>query len=315
VLRRERVAHQWHARGGQRFDPKTQRACIELGAAPRAFPSAVSQTESNVRSPAFVIRIPSDSTAAQANHQRHPAALRRIVLTLIHAIHMTCRLLQRQSRLSPPCTGWPPPSLSTLDPILLRTAVRQGAASRRCWAVVQRRRPGPRRRCRHHGAVMGGQAPPDAATRARPGRPASSRRSPGCPDAGHAGRRPVRVLCPPCGRPSNRSRGRPVSTRPVSTRPVPSRCPDRRASGVRGSAAALSAPPWTLERLSAAGRPVGRTGFEVPPWSAGGVVAYPHTGLTGRDGAGLAMGGSHEGRRQTWAAASHAHRLRRRLAA
>jgi hypothetical protein len=78
---------------------------------------------------------------------------------------------------------------------------------------------------------MGGQAAPDAATRARSGRPAGGRRSRGCPDTGHAGRRPVRVLCPPCGRPSHRSRGRPVSTRPVSTRPVPSRCPDGRASG------------------------------------------------------------------------------------
>jgi hypothetical protein len=123
-----------------------------------------------------------------------------------------------------------------------RTAVRRGAAQR---AVLRScsARPGPRRGFRHRGAVMGGQAPPDAATRAKSGRPAGGRRSRGCPGAGHAGRRPVRVLCPPCGRPSNRSRGRPVSTRPVSTRPVPSRCPDGRASGVRGSAAALSA-PW-----------------------------------------------------------------------
>jgi hypothetical protein len=83
--------------------------------------------------------------------------------------------------------------------------------------------------------------PPDAATRARSGRIAGGRRLRGCPDAGHAGPRPVRVLCPPCGRPSKRSSGRPVSTRPVSTRPVPSRCPDGWASGIRGSAAALSA--------------------------------------------------------------------------
>ena len=133
---------------------------------------------------------------------------------------------------------------------------------------------------------MGGQAPPDAATRARSGRPAGGRRSRGCPDAGHAGRRPVRVRCPPCGRPSNRSSRRPVSTRPVSTRPVStrpvstrpvsSRCPDGRASGVRGSAAALSAPRWILNGSVRRAILVGRNGCDVPPWSAGGVVACPH---------------------------------------
>jgi hypothetical protein len=61
---------------------------------------------------------------------------------------------------------------------------------------------------------VGGQG--RGAIRARSGRPAGGHRSRGCPDTGHAGRRPVRVLCPPCGRPSNRSSGRPVSTRPVS---------------------------------------------------------------------------------------------------
>jgi hypothetical protein len=166
---------------------------------------------------------------------------------------------------------------------------------------------------------------PRRCDRARSGRPAGGRRSRGCPDAGHAGRRPVRVLCPPCGCPSNRSRGRPVSMRPVSTRPVstravstravPSRCPDGRASGVRGSAAALSGPRWTLEWLGAPGRP------RWAQWVRGAAVVrgrrgrLPAWGLTGRDGAGLAVGGSHEGRRQTWAAASQAHRLGRRLAA
>jgi hypothetical protein len=143
---------------------------------------------------------------------------------------------------------------------------------------------------------MGGQAPPDAATRAKSGRPAGGRRSRGCPDAGHAGRRPVRVLCPPCGRPSNRSRGRPVSTRPVSTRPVPSRCPDGRTSGVRGSAAALSAPWDGSVRPAVPLDAMGSTCRRGPraAWSPA-----PHTGLKGRDGAALAVGGSHEGRRQT----------------
>jgi hypothetical protein len=166
---------------------------------------------------------------------------------------------------------------------------------------------------------MGGQAPQTL----RPGEvwPPSG----WLPVARMSGRRPrrsspVRVLCPPCGCPSNRSRGRPVSMRPVSmrpvsTRPVPSRCPDGRPSGVRGSAAALSGPRWTLEWLGAVGRP--RWG----QWVRGAAVVrgrrgrLPAWGLTGRDGAGLAVGGWHEGRRQTWAAASQAHRLGRRLAA
>jgi hypothetical protein len=136
---------------------------------------------------------------------------------------------------------------------------------------------------------MGGQAPPDAATRARSGRLAGGRRSRGCPGAGYAGRRPVRVLCPPCGRPSNRSSGRPVSTRPVSTRPAPSRCPDGRASGVRGSAAALSGPRWTLEWLGAAGRPRWAQWVRCAAEVRGRRGRLPAPGLTGRDGAGLAV--------------------------
>jgi hypothetical protein len=145
------------------------------------------------------------------------------------------------------------------------------------------------------------------------------------PVARMSGRRPrrsspVRVLCPPCGRPSDRSsgrpsdrsRGRPVSTRPVSRRPVPSRCPDGRASGVRGSAAVLSAPGWTLEWLGAAGRPRWAQWVRRAAVVRGRRGRLPASDLTGRDGAALAVGGSHEGRRQTWAAASHAHRLRRR---
>jgi hypothetical protein len=45
---------------------------------------------------------------------------------------------------------------------------------------------------------------------------------------------PVRVRCPPGGRLSTGSGGRPVSTRPVSTRPARSWCPDGYASGDRG---------------------------------------------------------------------------------
>jgi hypothetical protein len=160
----------------------------------------------------------------------------------------------------------------------------------------------------------GGQAPPDAATRARSGRPASGRRSRGYPDTGHAGRRlSASSVRRADVRPIGHADVRPVSTRPVSTRPVPSRCPDGRASGVRGSAAALSAPRWPLEWLGAASRPGWAQWVRRAAVIRGRRGRLPASGLKGRDGAALAVGGSHEGRRQTWAAASHAHR--RRLAA
>ena len=56
----------------------------------------------------------------------------------------------------------------------------------RCWAAVQWLRSGPRRRCRHRGAVVGGRAPPVAVIRARSGRP-----------AGVAGREDVRTPARP----------------------------------------------------------------------------------------------------------------------
>ena len=157
-------------------------------------------------------------------------------------------------------------------------------------------------------AVMGGQAPRPC----HPGeiwppqRVVAGRER--CPDTGHAGRRPVRVLCPPCGRPSNRSSGRPVSTRPVSTRPVPSRCPDGWASGVCGSAAALSAPRWPWNGSVRRAVPLGamastcRRGPRAA-WSSA------RMGLKGRDGAAVAVGGSQEVDDRPEPAASHAHRL------
>jgi hypothetical protein len=155
---------------------------------------------------------------------------------------------------------------------------------------------------------------PDAATRARSGRP-----------AGVAGREDVRTPATSVVALSASSvrradvrpighAGRPVSTRPVSTRPVPSRCPDGRASGVRGSAAALSGPRWPLEWLGAASRPRWAQWVRRTAVVRGRRGRLPASGLTGRDDAALAVGGSPEGRRQTWAAASHVHRLRRRLA-
>ena len=157
---------------------------------------------------------------------------------------------------------------------------------------------------------MAGRAPPDAATRARSGRPAVGRRSRGCPDAGHAGGRPVRVLCPLCGRPS-----------PIGQANV--RCPRVRChAGVRTDGSPVSAAlqprcpdragPWNGSVRRAA--PVGAMGSTCrrgprAAWSPA------RMGSEGRDGAALAVGGSHEGRWRIWAAVSHAHRLRRRLAA
>jgi hypothetical protein len=81
---------------------------------------------------------------------------------------------------------------------------------------------------------MAGRAPPDAATGARSGCPAVGRRSRGCPDAGYADRRPVRVLCPLCGRPC------PIGQADV--RCPRARCPrDRCHAGVRTDGSPVSA--------------------------------------------------------------------------
>jgi hypothetical protein len=95
---------------------------------------------------------------------------------------------------------------------------------------------------------------------------------------------PVRVRCPPGGRLSTGSGGRPVSTRPVSTRPARSWCPDGHASGDRGPASALSAPRWILACVGAVGPPTsGRVGCDMSRWSASGwVVAAPNWGLAGK---------------------------------
>jgi len=91
-------------------------------------------------------------------------------------------------------------------------------------------------RCRHRGAVMDCPAPQTLQPERGWGRPAGGRRRrgrPGCPDAGHAGRRWVRVAVHHAdGRPSNWSGGRLVSRRTVSTRPGDPGCPDGHASGV-----------------------------------------------------------------------------------
>jgi hypothetical protein len=113
-------------------------------------------------------------------------------------------------------------------------------------------------RCRHCGAVMDCPAPQTLQPERGSGRPAGGRRRrgrPGCPDAGHGGRRWVRVRCSPCGRTSVQLVGRMsgvqatgvhatgvirgvrTDTRPVST----------------AAAAALSGPCWIPESVGAAG--------------------------------------------------------------
>jgi hypothetical protein len=130
------------------------------------------------------------------------------------------------------------------------------------------------------------------------GPPRGARRSRGVPDAGQAGRCPVRLVRSAVGCPSNRSSGHPASTRPVSTRPVSRRPghPGVRTDRLRcrGAAAALSAPRWTLEWLGVAGRPGRAQRVDVPPWPVGGVVACRHQAGRQGDAAALAVAGSHE---------------------
>jgi hypothetical protein len=145
----------------------------------------------------------------------------------------------------------------------------------RCWAAVQwRRRSGPRRRCRHRGAVLGGRALPGAVTRARLGPPSGW-----SPVARMSGRRPGRSL--PCPRPqSHRGDVRPTGRADVQRPRV--RCPVH--PGVRTDRPPVSAalPPGCPRRAGPWSGSVWRAApsraqrVDVPPWSAGGVVACLH---------------------------------------
>jgi hypothetical protein len=180
----------------------------------------------------------------------------------------------------------------------------------RCWAAVQwRRRSGPRRGCRHRGAVLGGRAPPGAVTRARSGRPGGGRRWRGCPDAGQAGRCRVRLVRSAAGM-SVGPTGRADVQRPgVRGIQVSGRtglwCARRCRRAIR---AALD-----LEWLGAAGRPGWAQRVDVPPWSTDGVVACPHR--AGRQGMDAAVAGAWlaRGSSVARAAAWPASRLPRRL--
>jgi hypothetical protein len=94
-------------------------------------------------------------------------------------------------------------------------------------------------RCRHRGAVIGCPAPQTLQPERGLRRPAGGRRRrghPGCPDTGHAGRRSIRILCPPCGQRSvqrvRRTSG--VQASGVHATGVMRVSGQTRASGVRG---------------------------------------------------------------------------------
>jgi hypothetical protein len=140
-------------------------------------------------------------------------------------------------------------------------------------------------RCRHRRQSRHGwPSAADAATRAGLGQP--SRRWPW--PSRMSGRRtrhwsPVRVRCPPGGRLSTGSGGRPVSNATGVQR-------DRRDPGVRtdtppvtvAPASALSAPRWILACVGAAGPPTsGRVGCDMSRWSASGWSSLPELGPGG----------------------------------
>jgi hypothetical protein len=104
---------------------------------------------------------------------------------------------------------------------------------------------------------MGGQAPPDAATRARSGRPAGGRRSRGCPDGGHAGRRlsassvrraevrPIGqadVRCPRVRCPRDRCHPGVRTDRPPVSAALQPRCPHR--AGPWNGSVRRAVPGW-----------------------------------------------------------------------
>jgi Transposase IS116/IS110/IS902 family len=153
---------------------------------------------------------------------------------------------------------------------------------------------------------------PSAPSRRDPGEvgpPSGYRRSRGCPDAGRAGRCPVRLVRSAVGCPSNRSSGHPsVQASGVQCIQVSGRT----GSGVRGAAAAgVRALDPGVARCG--GPPPGwAQRVDVPPWSVGGVVACRHR--AGRQG--MARRLPVPARRRSTvarAAAWPASRLRRRL--
>jgi hypothetical protein len=165
---------------------------------------------------------------------------------------------------------------------------------------------------------MAGRAPPGAVTRARSGRLAGGCRSRGCPDAGQAGRCPVRLVRSAVGmsvQPVERTSSVQVSGVQASGA---AGCPGvrciqvsgRTRSGVRGAAAA---PVRGLDTawLGVVGRP-GRARRVDVSVVCGRRGRLPASGRTGSDGAALAVAGSHEVDRSQGRRVAGV-RLRRRL--
>jgi hypothetical protein len=100
---------------------------------------------------------------------------------------------------------------------------------------------------------------------------------------------PVRVRCPPGGRRSTGSGGRPVSTRPVSTRPARSWCPDGHASGDRGPGvgAVRTALDPGMRRCGGAAHVWARRVRSVAVVGEWLGRRCPNWGLAGRDGRGF----------------------------
>ena len=104
---------------------------------------------------------------------------------------------------------------------------------------------------------------PGRRDRARSDCPAGGRRSRGCPDAGQAGRCPVRLV--------RSRRGECPSTGRADVQRPRVRCPGVRCIQVSGRTGVRAAPGWAQR-------------VDVPSWSAGGVVACRHR--PGREGRG-----------------------------
>ena len=118
------------------------------------------------------------------------------------------------------------------------------------------------------------------------------------------------------------------AVRRADVRPLVGRTSGVHATGVHATGA-IRVSGWTRVRCPRPLRPRCPTGLDPGIGSAGQLTfgriecdvslgpraawsSLPNLGLAGKDGRALAVRGSHEGRRQTWAAAAHAHRLRRR---
>jgi hypothetical protein len=114
-------------------------------------------------------------------------------------------------------------------------------------------------RCRHRGAVMGCRAPhtrqPERGWAAQPAVAVVAVQ--GCPDAGHAVRRSVRVRCPPCGRTSVELVGRTsgVQATGVHATGVIRVSGQTCASGVRGRCSRAVRTALDPEYVGAADRP------------------------------------------------------------